>query len=167
MAGKVVNQLMELMKEKHLQTFSGNSTAFLEQQFNNYANQLKQSESRWETFKQKNGVFSIDEQRSAILAQRMAFEADFADDPNPDCGIGTSVVLMKGGKSNIELTQEARSRLMVLHEKEQGLLMKYNENSRPCKTSERRCKPCKRQLLEFSESTKEGFHQSWNLNFRR
>ena len=56
-AGKVVNLLIELMKEKHLQTFSGNSTAFLEQQFNNYAHQLKQSESRWETFKQKNSVF--------------------------------------------------------------------------------------------------------------
>ena len=153
-AGKVVNLLIELMKEKHLQTFSGNSTAFLEQQFNNYSSQLKQSESRWETFKQKNSVFSIDEQRTAILTQKSAFESTLRTTQTQIAELEHRLMLMKGGKSNIELAQDARSRLMLLHEKEQALLMKYNESSRAVQNVREEIQTMQKTLLESSESTK-------------
>ena len=153
-AGKVVNLLIELMKEKHLQTFSGNSTAFLEQQFNNYSTQLKQSESRWETFKQKNSVFSIDEQRSAILTQKSAFESTLRTTQTQIAELEHRLMLMKTGKSTVELVQDARSRLIVLKEKEQALLMKYNEGSRAVQNVREEIQAMQKTLLESSESAK-------------
>lgn len=154
LALQVVNLLLELMKEKHLQTFSGNSTAFLEQQFNNYAQQLKQSESRWEVFKQKNSVFSIDEQRTALLTQKSSFESTLRATQTQIAELEHRLALLRGAKGSAELTQETRARLIALQEKEQSLLMKFNENSRTIQNVREEIEAAKKGLVVLSEAVK-------------
>ena len=61
-AARSVNLLVELFKEKHLQTFSNpKSTPFLEEKLENYRKKLKESEGRLETFKQKYKISSLEE----------------------------------------------------------------------------------------------------------
>ena len=73
-AARAVNLLVDDYKEKHLQVFSDPQSSFLEQQLAEYEAKLKESESRMEAFKQKNRVFSLEEQRSLLLKQRMELD---------------------------------------------------------------------------------------------
>ncbi|DAC71917.1 MAG TPA: hypothetical protein DSN98_07875 [Thermoplasmata archaeon] len=153
-AVEVVNMLVESMKEKHLQTFSGNSTAFLEKQFDNYAHQLRQSESRWEAFKQKNAVFSIDEQRTAILAQKGTFESALRSTQTQIAEFEQRLAILKSDRGKADLTQEARTRLIVLQEKEQVLLTKFNENSRTIQNVREEIQNAKKAVAELSEAAR-------------
>lgn len=154
MAVKALNQLIELLKEKHLQTYSGNSTTFLEQQFATYNKQLKQSELEWEAFKQKHGVFSLDEQRSSLLAQRMTFEANLRTTESQIAELQGKLASIRNAPGGTDLTQEARARLIALQEKEEGLLTRYQENSRAVKNVRDEINALKKKLLEVSEDAR-------------
>ena len=69
-AAAAVNLLVEFFKEKHLQVFSDPKSSFLETQLMTYDQKLRVSENTLQAFKQKTGVFSLDEQRTLLLEQR-------------------------------------------------------------------------------------------------
>ena len=74
MVAGVINILVDLYKEKHLEIFSGEGTGFLENQLGKSQIKLKESESGLASFKEKNRVFSFEEQKSALIQQRTTFD---------------------------------------------------------------------------------------------
>ena len=81
-AARVVNLLVELFQGKHLQVFSDPQSSFLEKQLAEYRTEAQESESRMEAFKQKNRVFSLDEQRSLLLKQRTELDTSLKNTKN-------------------------------------------------------------------------------------
>ena len=74
-AANVVNLLVELFREKHLKVFSDPQSSFLEKQLQIYRTKLGTSEQSMQSFKQKNQVYSLDEQRSLLLKQRTELDS--------------------------------------------------------------------------------------------
>ncbi len=79
LAARVVNLLVDAYKEKHLQVFREQNTAFLETQLHAYENSLKDAQRALESFRQEHGVFSYEEQANQLLAARTAQEAAYRD----------------------------------------------------------------------------------------
>jgi uncharacterized protein involved in exopolysaccharide biosynthesis len=74
-AARAVNLLVDDYKAKHLQVFSDPQSSFLEKQLAEFETKLKESEGRMEDFKQKNRVFSQEEQRSLLLKRYQEVKA--------------------------------------------------------------------------------------------
>ena len=81
-ASKAVNLLVDYFREKHLQVFSSPQSPFLEGQVAAFRKKLLASESEMQSFKQKNQVYSLDEQRTLLLGQRT--RPFFRDDECPE-----------------------------------------------------------------------------------
>jgi uncharacterized protein involved in exopolysaccharide biosynthesis len=124
-----VRLLVEKFKDKHLQVFSSNSTEFLEQQFDKYQSRLQASESDLASFKQKNRIISLDEQRSSLLAQRTVLESSLASVQGQIRETEFKLSLARSSSWSSETPAEARTQLLALEQKERELLEKYNENS--------------------------------------
>ncbi|GFE58359.1 GumC family protein [Geobacter sp. AOG1] len=142
-AANAVNLLVDLYKEKHLQVFSNPRSSFLDQQLTAYENQLKESEKNFENFKQKKQVYSLDEQRSLILQQRVLLDTSLRDAQNRVDELSRKLTTLT--KQNQLVAQdkslnsqsdfdrvvgETKTKLLALQLEEQQLLKKYNENSR-------------------------------------
>ncbi len=66
--------LVDAFKDKHLEVFSGDGTEFLESQQKNFQKKLRESESDLASFKEKNRVFSFEEQKTALIQQRSTLD---------------------------------------------------------------------------------------------
>ncbi len=142
-AAQAVNQLVEFYKEKHLQVFSDPKSSFLENQFMAYKQKLEESESSLQAFKQKNKVFSLDDQRRLLLDQRTNLDTSLKIAENSISELQKKTSSLKGqmkriSDNKISYTQterdkiivDARARLLSLQLEEQELLKKYTENNR-------------------------------------
>lgn len=142
-AANAVNLLVDLYKEKHLQVFSNPRSSFLDQQLIAYESQLKESEKNFENFKQKNQVYSLDEQRSLILQQRVLLDTSLRDAQNRVEELSKKLATLSrqnqlvaqdkslNSQSDFDrVVGETKSKLLALQLEEQQLLKKYNENSR-------------------------------------
>ncbi len=142
-AAKALNLLVELYKGKHFQVHTGAQSSFLEQQLSDHEIKLKQSETKLEQFKQKNRVYSLEEQRSLLLKQRMELDTDFKNTNNRIAelqkklsSLESQMKVIANDKSRYTQTErdkiiiEAKSKLLDLQLKEQGLLQKYKEKNR-------------------------------------
>ena len=78
----MVNLLLDSFKEKHLQVYSDPKSSFLEEQLGEYRQKLKTSEDTLQTFKQTQGVYSLDEQRKLMLEQRMKLDTTYKETQN-------------------------------------------------------------------------------------
>jgi uncharacterized protein involved in exopolysaccharide biosynthesis len=76
-AAGAVNMLVDFYKGKHLEVYSGPQSSFLEKQLGDFRQRLEGSENALETFKQKHQVYSLDEQRSLLLRQRVELDTSF------------------------------------------------------------------------------------------
>jgi uncharacterized protein involved in exopolysaccharide biosynthesis len=143
MAAKAVNLLVELYKGKHFQVHTGGQSSFLEQQLTDHETKLQQSETELEQFKQKNRVYSLDEQRSLLLKQRMELDTDLKNTSNRIAelkqkfsSLQSQMKTIAGDKSRYTQTDrdkiiiEAKAKLLDLQLKEQALLQKYVESNR-------------------------------------
>jgi polysaccharide biosynthesis protein PslE len=130
---RAVKGLVDGFKEKHLQVFSGNSTAFLEQQFENYQRRLKDSENNLKQFKQEHMIFSLDEQRSSLLSQRTALESALIEVQNQIKEAEHKLSFARSPNWTGDIPPEARAQLLSLEQKERELLQKYTEDSKAAK----------------------------------
>jgi len=96
-AARVVNLLVDGYKEKRLQVFSDPQSSFLEKQLAYYERQLKESEDKLESFKQRYRVFSLDEQRSLLLRQRVGLDTSLKNlqNQNDELQIARAATLKK------------------------------------------------------------------------
>lgn len=142
-AARAVNQLVEFFKEKHLQVFSDPKSSFLETQLMTYDQKLRESENTLQTFKQKTGVFSLDEQRTLLLRQQSELDTALKNTQNIMFEMQKRRATLKEQMASISASStrytsterdkiivEARSKLLGLQLNEQDLLKKYTENNR-------------------------------------
>ena len=142
-AARAVNQLIESFKVKHIEIFKNPRASFMEKQLAVYRQRLQESEKNLEAFKQKNRVFSLDEQRSLLLNQQSAFNTSFkeaqrgVDELQQKISSVTSQMQTipkyelsstdTGKSKNID---DAQNKLLNLQIRENELLAKYDGSNR-------------------------------------
>jgi uncharacterized protein involved in exopolysaccharide biosynthesis len=144
LAARVVNLLLDYFKEKHLQVYSDPKSAFLEEQFGEYSQKLATSEDTLQSFKQTQGVYSLDEQRRLMLGQRMALDTAYKGTQNNIQELQEKLRSLKAQSRTIAedgntfavseqgySITNAKSKLLDLQLKEHDLLIKYKEESPP------------------------------------
>jgi uncharacterized protein involved in exopolysaccharide biosynthesis len=142
-ASKAVNLLVDYFKEKHLQVFSSPQSSFLEGQVAVFRKKLLESESDMQDFKQKNRVYSLDEQRTLMLRQRTDLATEMMNARNSVSELQRRLDTLRSRvkaltSSNALYTQterdkiivEAKSRLLALEINQQELLRKYKEDNK-------------------------------------
>ncbi len=129
-AAKVVNTLVDNFKDKHLDVFGGKTTAFLERQEKTFQERLSESEGNLSAFKQKNRVFSFEEQKSNLIAQLGALDTKLKAAQNEITELEQKLAFVRSPKWTVEPPAEIRNQLVSLQQKEQGLLERYTEDSR-------------------------------------
>ncbi len=95
LAAQAVNLLVEFYREKHLQVFSDPQSSFLETQLGSYAQKLNETDSSLESFKQKNRVYSLAEQRTLLLQQRTALDTNLKSTENTISELQKKVATLK------------------------------------------------------------------------
>jgi len=139
---KVVNLLTELYREKHLRMFSDTNSSFLENALASYNQKLRTSETNIETFKQAHQVYSLDEQKSLLLRQRMELDTSLKNTRVQINSLQQRFSSLKdqsrvivADKSLYTLTDrdkivvEAKAKLLGLQIEEQELLTKYKADN--------------------------------------
>ena len=142
-AARAVNQLIESLKAKHIEIFSNPRASFMENQLAIYRQRLQESEKNLEAFKQKNRVYSLDEQKTLLLAQQSELNTSLKEaqrelhELQQEISSLTSQMQTipkyelqltdKGKSKNID---DAQNKLLNLKIHEQELLAKYDGNNR-------------------------------------
>jgi len=141
-AALALNTHVDQFKTKRLEVFSGTKLAFLEEQVAYYRNMLQEGEKRFEAFRQKYGVFSLDQQRSLLLNQRAALDTELKAAENRIEETAQRLTFLRDQQKKVSETvplgaeadrfpvvDEAKSRLLALQLREQELLARYREES--------------------------------------
>jgi uncharacterized protein involved in exopolysaccharide biosynthesis len=142
-AARAVNQLIESLKSKHIEIFSNPRASFMENQLAIYRQRLHESEKNLEAFKQNNRVYSLDEQKTLLLAQQSGLNTSFKGaqrelrELQQEISSVTSQMQTipkyelsstdKGKSKNID---DAQNKLLNLRMHEQELLAKFDGNNR-------------------------------------
>lgn len=166
-AAKTLNTLVELFKEKHLQVFSDSRSSFYESQLGDYEKKLKDTAEKLEKFKQKNGVYSLEEQRSLLLRQRTDLDSALKASQNHVDELQRRLATVRAqfkslADSNQHYTTterdrvvtETKSRLLALQLNEQELLRKYRDDSRLVTSNRDEIKMVQQFLKEQEEDNR-------------
>jgi polysaccharide biosynthesis protein PslE len=154
-AANVVNTLVDAFKDKHLEVFSGNSTEFLENQQKTFQNKLKESESNLANFKQRNRVFSFEEQKTALIQQRSALDAALKTAQNQISELEQRIAFVKSPRWTIDASPEMRAQLAALQQRERELLEKYTESSRTIQNQRQEMQAIKDSIRRNSEEQRQ------------
>jgi polysaccharide biosynthesis protein PslE len=130
MAAQALSTLVEKFKDKHIDVYSDPKSSFLEEQTGAFSDKLKQVEDKLQSFKQKNQVYSLDEQRSALLAQRISLDTAFKTTQTQIREIEQKIAFVKSSGWSTDAIVETKTKLRTLQQKERELLERYTENSR-------------------------------------
>jgi len=143
-AAQALNQLVELLKERHLQVFSEKKSTFLVQRLDEYKKELDDIESTIQAFKQKHDLSApLVEQQGLLLKQRDHLDSDYKLNKNKLQGLAGKIdslaTQMKAILENIPVSiveeggdlEKAKADLFALKREEQRLLTKYTETSFP------------------------------------
>lgn len=130
MAAKAANALLESFKDKHIEVYSDPKSSFLEKQAASFAEKLKQVEDKLQSFKQQHQVYSLDEQRTALLQQRIGLDTALRTTQAQIREVEQKIGFVKGAKWSTEAIMDTKAQLRTLQQKERDLLERYTENSR-------------------------------------
>ena len=164
-AAKVVNLLVELFREKHLKVFSDPQSSFLEKQLQIFQEKLGESEQNMESFKQRNQVYSLDEQRTLLLKQRTELDSTLNTTDHRIDELKEKLRSLKSQKNtsgekgktmytNTEkdrILVDAKAKLLSLQLTEQDLLKRYREDSRRVEDVRNEIQTVKKFLKEQEE----------------
>lgn len=142
MAARAVNLLVQFFKEKHVEVYSGPQSSFLEGQVATFRDKLLQSQQDLETFKQKNRVYSLDEQRTLLLKQRTELHSELMTTQSSIDELEKRRSSLRAQTTNLtkdnslytgterdKIIVDAKSKLLTLELTEQELLRKYTETN--------------------------------------
>lgn len=137
-AAHVVNTLVSLYREKHLQVFRVPQSDFLERQLKKYAHDLEESQRALQTFNDKHDIYSLAEQRRVVLAQKSDMEAAYNSNENRITEMKGKISTLRRQLSNILTSdnsynlpqangklQDAQNKLLDLQREQQQLAGKY------------------------------------------
>lgn len=150
-ATKAVRELISVFKGEHVKAYGSNSSAFLEGQLRSYQAKLSEGEGKLQAFKQNSGVFSLDEQKSQLIAQRTTFASSLATDQNRLRELEQKISFIKSPKWTPEIPAESRTQLSTLEQREQELLQKYTETSRAVTTVRNEIKAVRNSIQRYVE----------------
>ena len=154
-AAKVVNTLVDAFKDKHLEVFSGNSTEFLESQQKTFQNKLRESESNLASFKEKNRVFSFEEQKTALIGQRSTLDTTLKTAQNQISELEQRIAFIKSPRWTVDTAPEMRTQLAALQQRERELLEKYTESSRTVQNQRQEMQAIKDSIKRNSEEQRQ------------
>ncbi|MDR2017694.1 MAG: GumC family protein [Syntrophobacterales bacterium] len=129
-AAKVVNTLVDNFKDKHLEVFKGDTTSFLKSQRDIFQEKLRESEDNLKRFKEKNRIFSFDEQKSSLIEQIGALDGSLKMAQSQINELEQKAAFIRSSRWNTDTHQEMRTHLLTLQQKERELLEKYTEDSK-------------------------------------
>jgi uncharacterized protein involved in exopolysaccharide biosynthesis len=150
-AASVVNTLVESFKDKHLEVFSGNGTEFLENQQKVFQNRLKDSETNLANFKQRNRVFSFEEQTRNLIAQQNTLDTNLKAAQNQISELEQRISFVKSPNWTVDASPELRTQLAALHQREREYLEKYTENSRTMQNLRQEIQSAKESIKKNAE----------------
>jgi len=155
-AAQAVNSLIEMLKVKHLQVFSDPKSSFLEAQLKEYREKLKQSEGNMGSFKQRNQVFSLDEQRSSLLKERDEVGVALKNEQIYVKALQEKIDFLKDRKNVFTdgVVTQLRSNLNGLEQKELELAVKYNDDSEMMADHRKEMQVVRGQLREHEEQVR-------------
>lgn len=155
-AAGVTNAMLEFFKEKHLQVFSDTKSSFLEAQLKDYEEKLKKSEKSVESFKLKNQVFSLDEQRTLLLTQRTEIEGALKAEAIKVKELERRLNFLKDRKNvyTDQTVTELTSKLNGLEQKEQELSLKFYDNSTVMMNHRKEMQVVREQLRKHEEQVR-------------
>ena len=155
-AAQAVNSLIDMLKVKHLQVFSDPKSAFLEAQLKEYQEKLRKSEGDIGSFKERNRVFSLGEQRSLLLKEREETEMALKNEQIRVKELQQKIDFLKDRKNvftDMAMTQ-LRSTLNGLEQKEQELAVKYNDNSQMMVNHRKEMEVVREQMRKYEEQVR-------------
>ncbi|MFC1827551.1 polysaccharide biosynthesis/export family protein [Thermodesulfobacteriota bacterium] len=139
---RAVNQLIESFKLKHIEIFKNPRASFMEKRLAVYRQRLQESEKNLGDFKQKNRIFSLDQQRHLLIGQQSKLDTSLKDAQREIHEIQQRISFVTsqmqtipkyelGGTSTSKSKNvgEAQSKLLNLKLRENKLLAKYNDES--------------------------------------
>jgi len=91
---------------------------------------LKHTENKLQAFKQQHQVYSLDEQRSALLQQRVVLDTTFRTTLTQIQEVEQKIAFVKSPGWNSEAILASRTQLRTLQQKERELLERYTPTSR-------------------------------------
>jgi uncharacterized protein involved in exopolysaccharide biosynthesis len=155
-AAQAANSLVEMLKEKHLQVFSDPKSPFLEAQLQEYQEKLRKSESDIGSFKQKNQVFSLDEQKTLLLNEQAEIETALKDEQISINELERKISFLKDRKNVLmdEVVNQLRSNLDGLEQKEEELAAKYNDDSQIMVNHRKEMQVVREQLSKHDEQVR-------------
>ncbi len=143
-AALALTQLVELLKERHLQIFSDPKASFLIGRLKEYENGLNDAEKSLQVFKQKYDISSpLGDQQARLLDQRAVLDSNNKTIEHELQGLASKVTSlesqMKVIPKNVRLStsegtgmlSKAKSDLFALKRREQELLTRYTATSSP------------------------------------
>jgi uncharacterized protein involved in exopolysaccharide biosynthesis len=155
MVAGVINQLVDLYKDKHLEIFSGEGTGFLETQLGKSQNKLKESETDLASFKAKNRVFSFEEQKAALIGQRSTLDTELRAAQTQIRELEQRISFIKSPGWAIEAASELKGQLATLEQRESSLLEKYHEGSRTIQSQRQEIQAIKDSIKRKSEEQRQ------------
>ncbi|MEO8324615.1 MAG: GNVR domain-containing protein [Nitrospirota bacterium] len=142
-SAQVVNQLTELLMEKHLKIFSNPQASFLEKQASAYQERLEASQSHLQEFKRKHGLSSLKDEKQLLLEQRRDLDSSLKNSQNQKQGLLSKAEALKRQIADIPeqislatvaerqgVIDKLKSNLLELRLKEQSLSTKFKDTSR-------------------------------------
>lgn len=132
LAARTVNLMVDLFREKHLETFSDPKTAaFLLEKMTTYRKRLNESEEQIENFKKKYAAFSIKEQQRLMLQQRSDLESSLKINQS-------QIIELKEKLKSLEKQMQAKSESRTLYSETE--LKRKSEVSRGIEDEIVKCK---------------------------
>jgi uncharacterized protein involved in exopolysaccharide biosynthesis len=129
-AAQALNTLVEQFKDKHIAVYSDPKSSFLEEQTGDFGEKLKQVEDKLQAFKQRHQVYSLDEQRSGLLQQRISLDTVLRTTQTQIREVEQKIAFVNSSRWSTEAIMETRTRLRTAQQKERELMERYTENSR-------------------------------------
>jgi len=155
MVAHVINELVDLFKEKHLEIFSTEGTGFLETQLEKSQKKLEESEIDLAVFKEKNRVYSYEEQKSSLLSQRTTIDSTIKTTLSQISELEQKIAFTKSPAWNIDGAAELRGQLATLQQREAQLLEKYNEGSRTLQSQRQEIQAIKEAMKKRTEEQRQ------------
>jgi len=136
----LANGIVEAYLEKRIQILNNNRPKqVIENKVEEYRNRLHAAENKLEAFRQQNRVFSLDEQKRALIQQRSSLDNAIRDAQTQSKELQQKLSSLETQTRNIPQTlpdesgvknqNDAENQLLSLQRKEQELLSKYREDT--------------------------------------
>ncbi|MCX8022622.1 MAG: GumC family protein [Syntrophorhabdaceae bacterium] len=162
MAARVLNTLVEFLKDKHLQIFGETKSPFIEEQLKVYENKLREAVERLQTFKDKNQISNLRDQYYFLIGKKTEIESALKLETSRLEEIKKKIAFLQSQKKKAVsdlYTASVGSKLVDLETKEMQLLATYKENSRPVIQIRKEIQKVKDALRQYEEELKES--QEW------